>query len=55
MKPQEVENIRHITANFDRNGLVDEVAYKINEIIDAVNALTALTVAAKIARGEMKV
>ena len=33
------EPIKHIHANFSRNGLVEETADKINEIIDVVNGL----------------
>lgn len=33
------EKIKHIHANFNRNGLVEETADKINELVDAVNEL----------------
>lgn len=37
---EKAAKITHIHANFNRNGLVEETANKINEIIDAVNLLT---------------
>lgn len=38
-KQAQLRQIKHIEANFERNGLVRETANKINEIIDVVNSL----------------
>lgn len=40
---KEVEKIQRIHANFIRNGLVEETANKINELVDAVNKLNELS------------